>query len=74
MQGLFSTSFLFASLVWGSVGFGYCVYGKKQGAMMPFIGGLLMIGLSYFVTSWLLMSLLSVATIFAVYWLVKQGY
>ena len=73
-SNLFNTSFLFASLLWGSVGVGYFIYGKKQGAMIPMIGGLVMIAVSYLISSWLLMSLLSIAVMAAVYWLVKQGY
>jgi len=73
MPALFNTSFLFASLVWGSVGVGFCVYGRKQEAMPPFLGGLVLIGLSYFVASWLWMSLLCIAVILAVCWLSKQG-
>lgn len=73
-SNLFNSSFLFASLLWGSVGVGYFVYGKKQGAMIPMIGGLVIIAVSYLVSSWFLMSLLSIALIVAVYWLVKQGY
>lgn len=73
-SNLFNTSFLFASLLWGSIGVGYFIYGKKQGAMIPMIGGVLMIALSYLVSSWLLMSVLSIALMVAVYWLVKQGY
>ena len=73
-SNLFNTSFLFASLLWGSVGAGYFIYGKKQGAMTPMIGGLLMIAVSYLISSWLLMSLLSIAVMVAVYWLVKQGH
>ena len=73
-SNLFNTSFLFASLLWGSVGVGYFIYGKKQGSMIPIIGGLLMIAGSYLISSWLLMSLLSIALMVAVYWLVKQGY
>lgn len=73
-SNLFNTSFLLASLLWGSVGVGYFIYGKKQGAMMPMIGGILMIAVSYLVSSWLLMSLFSIALMVAIYWLVKQGY
>jgi 4-hydroxybenzoate polyprenyltransferase len=61
-------------LLWGSVGVGYFIYSKKQGAMIPLIGGLLMIAVSYLVSSWLLMSLLSIALMMVVYWLMKQGY
>jgi hypothetical protein len=70
----FDSSFLFASLLWGSVGVGYWIYGKKQRAMMPMIGGAAMIGISYLVSSWLLMSLLGLALMVAVYLLVKRGY
>lgn len=71
---LFDTSFLFASLLWGSIGGGYWIYGKKQREMMPMIGGVAMIGVSYFVNSWLLMSLLCIMLMVAVYQLMKRGY
>jgi hypothetical protein len=70
----FDTNFLFASLFWGSVGGGYWIYGKKQREMMPMIGGVAMILVSYFVNSWLLMSLLSIALMVAVYLLMRRGY
>ena len=71
---LFDTNFLFASLIWGSVGVGYWIYGKKQREMMPMLGGVAMIAVSYFVSSWLLMSLVCIALIVAVYHLMKRGY
>ncbi len=71
---LFDTNFLFASLLWGSVGIGYWVYGKKQQEMMPMLGGVAMIAVSYFVGSWRLMSLISIALMVAVYLLVKRGW
>ncbi len=71
---MFNASFLFASLIWGSVGFGYFIYGKKQGSWVPMIGGVLMMAASYFVGSALLMSLVSVVLIVAVYLLLKRGY
>ena len=70
---LFNTQFLFASLFWGSVGMGYLIYGKKQGEWVPAFGGLAMIAISYFVGSALLMSLLGLALIVGVYWLVRRG-
>jgi hypothetical protein len=70
----FDTNFLFASLFWGSVGIGYWVYGKKQREMIPMLGGVAMIAVSYFVGSWLLMSLICIALMVAVYQLKKQGY
>ena len=74
MENLFDASFLFASLLWGSVGVGYFIYGKKSGGTMPMVGGVLMIAASYVISSWLLMSLLCLAVIIAVYQLMKQGY
>ena len=67
-------SFLFASLFWGSVGFGYFVYGKKQGAWAAMIGGVLMIAASYFVGSLWLMSVICLLIMAAVYALLKNGY
>ena len=70
-MNLFDTNFLFASLLWGSIGVGYFIYGKKQQAMMPMIGGVVMVLASYFVSSWLLMSLICIALMVAVYLLAK---
>ena len=70
----FDSSFLFASLFWGSVGVGYWVYGKKQRELMPMLGGVAIIAVSYLVSSWLLMTLLCLALMVAVYLLVKRGY
>lgn len=71
---MLNAHFLFASLIWGSVGLGYFIYGKKQGSWVPMVGGILMIAASYVITSALLMSLAALALIFAVYFLLKQGF
>ena len=71
---MFDASFLFASLLWGSAGVGYFIYGKKQQSLGAMIGGILLIVISYFVASALLMSLLAVLLIVAVYALSKRGY
>jgi hypothetical protein len=71
---LFNPSFLFASLLWGSIGVGYFIYGKKQQSLPAMVGGILMIVVSYFVGSALLMSLISILLIVAVYVLLKRGY
>ena len=71
---MWNTSFLFASLIWGSVGFGYFIYGKKQSSWPPMAAGLLMMVASYFAGSALLMSIISLALIVAVYFLLKRGY
>ena len=72
-MNIFDAKFLFASLLWGSVGVGYFIYGKKQEAMVPLLGGLSMIAISYLVSSALLMSLIGIAIMVAVYLLVKRG-
>ena len=67
-------SYLFASLIWGSVGVGYCIYGRRQQSAAPFIGGVLMIAVSYLVGSALLMSVICLGLMAGTYWLLKQGY
>lgn len=42
---------LLIGLVFGSIGVGYCIYGKKQRRLMVFLSGLALIGLPYLVTS-----------------------
>ena len=71
---MFNTHFLFASLIWGSVGFGYFIYGKRQRSWVPMVGGLVMIGASYFAGSALLMSLIGIGLMAAIYVLLKRGY
>jgi len=71
---MFNANFLFASLIWGSVGVGYFIYGKKQGSWIPMVGGVLMIAASYFVGSALLMSLVCLGLAGAVYVLLRAGY
>ena len=52
--GLFdniSTSALLASVLWGGIGGGFLVYGWKQKAMIPFIVGVALSCVSYFLLS-----------------------
>jgi len=71
---LTSAHFLVASLIWGSVGVGFFIYGKKQQSLVPLFGGLLLIGVSYFIESALYMSLAAIAILAGIWWLKKQGY
>ncbi len=71
---MFSANSLFASLVWGSVGLGYLIYGRRQGSWIPAIGGLVMMVLSYVVRSALLLSLICVGLMAVIYVLLKPGY
>lgn len=61
-------STLIASLVWGTVGFGFFIYGKKQSSMPALAGGALMMVVSYFIESALYLSLVCVAAIVGVWW------
>lgn len=45
------TSSLLWGLVLGSVGLGYLIYGRKQGAVVPLIVGLALIIYPYFVSN-----------------------
>jgi hypothetical protein len=60
-------SFLFASLFWGTVGGGYCVYARKQREAAPLIGGVAMIFASFLIASWFWMSLVCGALMFGVW-------
>ena len=71
---MFSPSFLFASLIWGSIGVAYLVYGTKQKSLVPTAGGILMIVASYFATSALTMSLICVALGVIVWVLSREGF
>jgi hypothetical protein len=41
-----STS-LIAGLIFGSIGVGYCIYGRKQNNFVAFLAGLFLMGLPY---------------------------
>ena len=71
---MFNANFLLVSLIWGSIGVGYFIYGKKQKSWVPMLGGASMIAASYFVGSALLMSLICAGLIVTVYLLLKWGY
>ena len=75
-KGLFniSSSFLIASLIWGSVGVGFFIYGKKQRLMIPLFGGIALIAISYLIASALYMSLASIGIIALIWFLHQQGY
>ncbi len=62
-----SARFLFASLLWSSVGCGYWIYGKRRSAMSAMLGGVAMIAISCLVASALLMSALCLVVVGAVY-------
>lgn len=64
---------LFASLIWGSIGLGFAIYGKRQKAMTPLIGGVALMAISYFISSALYMSLVGAALVAGIVWRVRCG-
>ncbi|HEY1788790.1 MAG TPA: hypothetical protein VGJ73_11565 [Verrucomicrobiae bacterium] len=72
-MGAWTESFLFASVFWGAVGTGYCIYGWKQQAMIPLFAGIAMSVVACFVPA-LPMSLMCIVLMVGVWWLVRQGY
>ena len=71
---LLNEHYLWASCIWGAVAGGYVIYGWRQRAAIPFLGGAVMTAASFLIVSALWMSLACIALMFAVYWLLKQGY
>ncbi len=68
-----STSTLFASLIWGSLGVGFAVYGKRQRAPGPLVGGIALVAISYFLGSALVMSLVGAALVAGIIWYQRQN-
>ena len=71
---LFHTDFLLSSLIWGSIGVGCVIYGKKQTEAVPLIGGLALVAVSYLFSSALWMSVVSLILIVGMGAAKKQGY
>jgi len=46
-----STAQIVWGLIFGSIGFGFFLYGKKQKALVPFVVGLLLCVIPYFIAS-----------------------
>jgi hypothetical protein len=64
--------YLFAMLIWGTIGMGYFLYGKKRNRLVPLFGGVALMGITYFIKSPLNMSLVSVALMGGIYYLNKR--
>ncbi len=71
---MFDINFLLASMVWGTIGTGCVVYGKKQAAAPALVAGLALVALSWFVRSPLLLSVLSLLCLAGMVWASKRGY
>jgi hypothetical protein len=64
-----SPTALAASILWSIIGFAYALYGKKQQAIIPRLGGIGMMLVPYFCSdSALIMSLINIGIAAAVYW------
>ncbi|TAN13751.1 MAG: amino acid transport protein [Burkholderiaceae bacterium] len=46
-----SASLLFLGLIFGSLGMGYCVYGRRQRALAPFLCGLVLMVVPYVIAN-----------------------
>ena len=46
-----STSLLVLGVIFGSVGLGYFLYGKKQRAVVPLVSGLALMVVPYFISN-----------------------
>lgn len=46
-----STAVLLWGLLFGSIGFGFLIYGKKQKAVVPLITGIVLCVVPYFITN-----------------------
>jgi len=66
--------YLYMSLLWGTVGSGCIIYGKKQGEWTPALTGVALIVVATVVTAPLPMSLLSIALLFAMRFLMRRGW
>ena len=58
-----STSWLFWGLLFGSIGFGFFIYGKRQKAIVPMVCGLILLVFPYFVSNTILIVAIGVALI-----------
>ncbi len=73
VMNLLNENYLWAQCIWGAVAGGYMIYGWRQRAIIPFIGSLAMSAACLFLGA-LWMTLACVAVMFAVWWLLRQGY
>jgi hypothetical protein len=66
--------YLWASMLWSGISSGYWIYGWKKKSLIPFLGGVALLAITFFIMSALWMSLAGIFVMFAVYWLTKNGY
>ena len=66
--------YLLTSLLWGSIGTGCIIYGRKQGEWTPALTGVALIVVSYLIQSPIVMSIASIGLLFAMRLLTRRGY
>lgn len=64
---------LIASLIWGSIGFGFATFGWKQKDPLPLIGGIALMAISYFIWSAIPMSLVGTALVALIIFLKRRS-
>jgi len=62
---------LFLSVLFGSIGVGYFIYGKKQKRVVPLLAGMGLCGFPYLVSSTVLMVLIGVVLL-ALPWVLRD--
>lgn len=72
-EDLLDEHFMFASMFWSAVAGGYLLYARKQRETTPLIGGVVMMAVSFMVSSWFWMSLICFVLMFGVYHQMKRG-
>jgi hypothetical protein len=72
MEDWLNSNTLFASLLWGSIGMGLFIFGKRRREWVPMAGGVALIAVSYLVANWLWMSVASLALIGGVWFLLRR--
>jgi len=56
---------LMTGLIFGSIGIGYCIYGRKQSNLVAFLAGLFLMGLPYVIDNNLAVILISLVVMVA---------
>ena len=70
----FNAGGLIASVIWGGLGMGFFVYGKKQRSAPALLGGIALIGISYFMlNSAVWMSVAGAGIVAGVYYWSRRG-
>jgi len=55
------TSLIVFGLIFGSIGFGFFLYGKNQRVVVPLVCGLLLMGVPYFISNTVVLVIVGVA-------------